>query len=63
MMRRGDLDAERIISQIERVIQSNKDFNIDENFVMDLINIHLPRGQGYLNRNLPIEVLLKTKGL
>ena len=61
MMRRGDLDAERIIREIESMIQSNEDFNIDEYFVMDLIKIHLSRAQGHLKRKLPIEVLLKNK--
>ena len=55
----SNLDAERIITEIERVIQSNEDLNINEDFVVDLIKIHLPRGQGYSNRNLPIEVLFK----
>ena len=61
MMRRADLDAECIISEIERVIQSNQGFRVDAEFTMDIIKVHLPRGEGFLNRNLPLSKVLKNK--
>ena len=61
MVRTADLDAERIISEIERVLQSNEAFEVDENFILDIIKIRIPQGQGYVNRNIRIQRPLKDK--
>ena len=51
LMRRDQLDAERIISEIEQALQSNEGFVIDSEFVLDIIKVHLPRSHGHLDRN------------
>ena len=61
LMRRGDVDAERIMSEIERVIQSNEGFDINDLFTMDIIKVHLPEGTKFMNRSVPISKLLQSK--
>ena len=61
LMRRRDVDAERIMSEIERVIQSNEGFDIDDLFTMDIIKVHLPEGTKFMNRIVPISKLLHDK--
>ena len=61
LMRRGDVDAARIMSEIEWVIQPNKGFDIDDLFTMDIIKVHLPEGRKSTNRSVPISKLLHGK--
>ena len=61
MKRLADLDAERIISEIERVLQSNEAFEVDKNVILDIIKIRIPQGKGYVDRNIPTQRLLKGK--
>ena len=57
----GDVDAECIMSEIERVIQSNEGFDIDDLFTTDIIEVHLPEGTKFINRSVPISKLLHGK--
>ena len=61
LMRRGDIDAECFISEIEQVIQSNEGFDIDDLFTIDIIKVHLPEGKKFMNRRVPISKLLHGK--
>ena len=61
LMRRGDVDAERIMSEIERVIQSNEGFDINDLFTMDIIKVHLPEVTKFMNRSVPLSKLLQGK--
>ena len=61
LMRRGDIDAECFMSEIEQVIQSNEGFDIDDLFTMDIIKVHLPEGKKFMNRHVPISKLLHGK--
>ena len=61
LMLRGDADAERIMIELERVIQSNEGFDIDDLFTMDISKVYLPEGRKFMNRNVPISKLLHDK--
>ena len=40
------LTAERVFSQIERVIQSNRDFRLNDTVTIDIIHVEAPQGSG-----------------
>ena len=40
------LTPERIFSQVERVVQSHKEFRLDDTVTVDIIHIETPRGSG-----------------
>ena len=44
------LTPERVFSQIERVIQSNRDFRLNDTVTVDIIHVEAPRGSGRSKR-------------
>ena len=55
------LTPERVFSQIERVIQSNRDFRLDT-VVVDLVHVEAPQGKGKMGRvHLDIKEFLRSK--
>ena len=42
----AQLTPERVFSQIERVIQSNRDFRLNDTVVVDIIHVQTPQGSG-----------------
>ena len=59
------LTTERVFSQIERVIQSNQEFRLNDTVTVDIIHVETPRGSGKsrLKRTtLNIREYLKKKG-
>ena len=62
-MRRPELTVNRLLSEIERVLQSYEQFVLDETFGMELVHVQAPYGSGYKrNTFVDISKLLKTKG-
>lgn len=61
-MRRSSLTVDRILSEIERVLQSYEQFVLDESLGIELIHVHLPGG-GVSKRKpyVDLEKLLKDK--
>ena len=61
-MRRSALTVDRILSEIERVLQSYEQFVLDESLGIELIHVHLPGG-GVSKRKpyVDLEKLLKDK--
>ena len=55
------LTPERIFSQIERVVQSNQDFRLNDTVIVDIIHIETPRGSGRKRIHLDIEEFLENK--
>ena len=57
------LTTERVFSQIERVIQSNRDFRLNDTVTVDIIRVETPQGSGRSKRTtLNIREYLKQKG-
>ena len=57
------LTPERIFSQIERIVQSQKEFRLNDTVTVDIIHVETPRGSGSRKRTcLNIEKFLKNKG-
>ena len=49
-------------SQIERVIQSNRDFRLNDTVVVDLVHVEAPQGKGKMGRvHLDIKEFLRSK--
>ena len=46
------LTPERVFSQIERVIQSNRDFRLNDTVVVDIIHVEAPQGSGRSKRDV-----------
>ena len=46
------LTPERVFSQIERVVQSNRDFRLNDTVVVDLVHVEAPQGSGRKKRDL-----------
>ena len=44
------LTPERVFSQIERVIQSNRDFRLNDTVVVDIVHVEAPQGSGKRKR-------------
>ena len=40
------LTPERVFSQIERVVQSNQDFRLNESVIVDIVHVEMPNGSG-----------------
>ena len=56
------LTTERVFSQIERVIQSNQDFRLNDTVTIDIIHVVAPQGSGRSKRTtLDIREYLKKK--
>ena len=57
------LSTERVFSQIERVIQSNRDFRLNDTVTIDIIHVEAPQGSGRSKRTtLNIRDFLHKKG-
>ena len=59
------LTTERVFSQIERVIQSNQDFRLNDTVTIDIIHVVAPQGSGkskLKHTTLNIREYLKKKG-
>ena len=57
------LTPERIFSQFERVIQSNRDFRLNDTVTIDIIHVEAPQGSGRSKRTtLNIREYLHKKG-
>ena len=56
------LTPERVFSQIERVIQSNQDFRLNDTVVVDMIHVVEPQGSGRRRTVLDIREFLHKKG-
>ncbi|XP_053388466.1 uncharacterized protein LOC128551595 [Mercenaria mercenaria] len=62
-MKRSELTVNRILSEIERVLQSYEQFVLDETFGLELVHVHLPTGSGTHGKPyVDISRLLKSKG-
>ncbi|WAQ94778.1 hypothetical protein MAR_007249 [Mya arenaria] len=62
-MRRSELTVDRLLSEIERVLQSYEQFVLDETFGLEFVQLHLPSGSG--SRGKPyvdISRMLNNKG-
>ena len=46
------LSTERVFSQIERVIQSNRDFRLNDTVTIDIIHVEAPQGSGRSKRDV-----------
>ena len=46
------LTPEKVFSQIERVIQSNRDFRLNDTVVIDIIHVEAPQGSGRSKRTI-----------
>ena len=46
------LTTERVFSQIERVIQSNRDFRLNDTVTVDIIHVEAPQGSGRSKRTI-----------
>ena len=57
------LTPERVFSQIERVVQSNRDFRLHDTVTVDIIHVEAPQGGGRSKRTTPnIREYLHKKG-
>ena len=57
------LTPERVFSQIERVIQSNRDFRLNDTVTVDIIHVEAPQGSGRSKRTtLNVREYLHKKG-
>ncbi|XP_052795197.1 uncharacterized protein LOC128228116 [Mya arenaria] len=60
-MRRSELTVDRLMSEIERVLQEQ--FVLNETFGLELVHVHLPTGSGTHGRPyVDISKMLKNKG-
>ena len=48
----AQLTPERVFSQIERVIQSNRDFRLNDTVVVDIVHVEAPQGSGGRKRTI-----------
>ena len=58
----AQLTTERVFSQIERVIQSNRDFRLNDTVTVDIIHVEEPQGSGRKRTTLNIREYLHQKG-
>ena len=57
-----ELTTERVFSQIEKVIQSNEEFRLNDTVTVDIIHVEMPQGSGRSKRTtLNIREYLKKK--
>ena len=58
-----ELTTERVFSQLEKVIQSNEEFRLNDTVTVDIIHVEMPQGSGRSKRTtLDIREYLKKKG-
>ena len=55
------LTPKRVFSQIKRVIQSNRDFRLNDTVVVDIVHIEAPQGSGRKRTHIDIEEFLHKK--
>ena len=48
----AQLTPERVFSQIERVVQSNRDFRLNDTVVVDIVHVEAPQGSGRKPRTI-----------
>ena len=48
----AQLTPERVFSQIERVVQSNRDFGLNDTVVVDIVHVEAPQGSGRKRRTI-----------
>ena len=57
------LTTEKVYAQIEKVVQSNQDFRLNDTVTIDINHVAMPEGSGSSKRTLPdIRDHLKSKG-
>ena len=57
-----ELTVEKVLSHVEKVVQSNEDFRLNDTVTIDLIHVEMPRGSGRCKRTtLNIRDHLKKK--
>ena len=57
-----ELTTERVFSQLEKVIQSNEEFRLNDTVTIDIIHVEMPQGSGRCKRTtLNIREYLKKK--
>ena len=57
------LTTEKVYAQIEKVVQSNQDFRLNDTVTIDINHVAMPEGSGRSKRTLPdIRDHLKSKG-
>jgi hypothetical protein len=62
-MPRQDLTVEKILSEIERVLQSYQQFVVDEAFRIDIVHVHNPSGKGHKQKSfVDLNKMLQNKG-
>lgn len=62
-MRRRELTVDKILSEIERVLQSYQQFVVDETFIIDIVHVQSPYGKGHPKKPyVDIARLLQSKG-
>ena len=57
----AQLTPERVFSQIERVVQSNRDFRLNDTVVVDIVHVEAPQGSGRKRTILNIKEFLHKK--
>ena len=60
-MKRDQLDADRILTEVDRVIESNKEWLFDD-FSISFVHAPIPAGGGYGARGANLETYLRDKG-
>ena len=55
------LTPEKVFSQIERVVQSNRDFRLNDTVVVDIVHVEAPQGSGRKRTTLNIKEFLHNK--
>ena len=62
-MRLSRLTTERVAAEIERVIQSNREFRLNDSFQVNLIHVEMPNcGTGTKRNEINLEKHLAKKG-
>ena len=57
-----ELTVEKVLSRVEKVVQSNEDFRLNDTVTINIIHVEMPRGSGRLKRTtLNIRDHLKKK--
>ena len=57
-----DLTTEKVLSHVEKVVQSNEEFRLNNTVNIDLIRVEMPQGSGRVKRNIvDIRDYLKKK--
>lgn len=61
-MKVAQLSADRLLSEVERVLQSYEEFVVDQSLEIEVVHVKLPSGKGHKNkRYVDLEKALKEK--